>query len=102
MLATPPCVFSSPVQGHTPAMSVTDTDEIQAPRRRGCPGLGAVAPFEQRPQPLRGWLNHRPDRGGVQVGQKAFAVDPDPEASAAAMPARPSAGWNEAPWFGLP
>src|SRR6266480_3850389 len=91
MLARAPSVLIRPVQGQTravaladaegvatcqclgsdPRMSVTDTDEVQAPRRRRRPCLRAVAPFEQACQLLGRPLEHRPDQRTDHVPQEA-------------------------------
>src|SRR6266550_741873 len=88
LLRTPRVSQPANVWGQTPDMSVTDTDEVQAPRRRRRPCLRAVAPFEQACQLLGRPLEHRPDQRADHVPQEAVGGQLELERVAAPVPDR--------------
>src|SRR5512133_2221584 len=83
-----PGVATAHVWGQTPTLSVTDTDEVQAPRRRRRPCLCAIAPLEQACQLLGRALEHRPNQRADHVPQEAVGGQLELERVAAPVPDR--------------
>src|SRR5438874_13626413 len=101
MLARARSVLIRPVRGQTPDMSVTDTDEVQAPRRRRRPCLRAVAPVEQACQLLGRALEHRPDQRAGHMAEEAVGGQLELERVAAPVPDRTLDSAREAPMLRL-
>src|SRR5437016_12612963 len=77
---------TAPAGARPRTVSVTDTDEVEAPRGRRRAGLGAIAPFEKTSQLLGRALEHRPDQPADHVPQGAVGAELELELIAAPEP----------------